>query len=353
MEKYDIRKYLQPVWEEDIVYYETVMFIDEDECAPLLYPIKEIIGVYDYGLQTEYVKGVDYEIIDGKIKRIKDGKMPYMPIDEYYLTEPAKFAIGIVNNREKAPVDKKYFSFGEKDSYTKYQIAVTYCHNREKAIEPPKGKSARLKNFIGKLNNKCASVVFYGDSITAGCNVSGTPYGGNTPPYMDDFSVMVCKYLSKEYGFEVKHKNTAVGGWDALTGLNNFEEKVNDECADLMVLGFGMNDGRTPLEDYSQRIEKMVQMFKEKNPESEVVLIATTYPNTESDWVRNQPLQADELYKLEEKYPFVAVCDMTKMHFNLLETGKRYRDMTGNNVNHPNDFLARIYAQTLLKTILG
>ena len=32
---------------------------------------------------------------------------------------------------------------------------------------------------------------------------------------------------------------------------------------------------------------------------------------------------------------------------------KRYYDMTGNNVNHPNDFMARVYAQTIIKTILG
>ena len=59
-----------------------------------------------------------------------------------------------------------------------------------------------------------------------------------------------------------------------------------------------------------------------------------------------------DIKKLEEKHPFVAVADMTTMHYNLLEKGKRYRDMTGNNVNHPNDFLARIYAQVILKTIL-
>ena len=135
--------------------------------------------------------------------------------------------------------------------------------------------------------------------------------------------------------------------------LNNFEEKVTNLPADLMVLGFGMNDGRAESKDYLQRTETMVNKFKEKNPDGEVILIATTLPNTESDWVRNQPLFAAELYKLEEKYPFVAVADMTDMHKTLLATGKRYRDMTGNNVNHPNDFLGRIYAQVLLKTILG
>ena len=41
---------------------------------------------------------------------------------------------------------------------------------------------------------------------------------------------------------------------------------------------------------------------------------------------------------------------MTGMHASLLEK-KRYADMTGNNVNHPNDYLARVYAPTLFATL--
>ena len=48
----------------------------------------------------------------------------------------------------------------------------------------------------------------------------------------------------------------------------------------------------------------------------------------------------------------MAIVPVTSMHKSLLEK-KRYYDMTGNNVNHPNDFMARIYAQTVNKTILG
>ena len=120
-----------------------------------------------------------------------------------------------------------------------------------------------------------------------------------------------------------------------------------------MVLGFGMNDGRTELDLFHDNVEKMVKSFRENNPNGEVVLLSTTYPNTESDWVRNQPLTVNELYKIQEKYGYTGVADMTTMHENLLATGKRYRDMTGNNVNHPNDFLARIYAQVILKTLIG
>ena len=85
MERYDLNRYILPVWQGDTVYFETVLFVGETDSAALLYPIKEIIGVYNYGLQIEYKHGVDYEIRDGKIYRLKGGNMPYMSIDEYYL----------------------------------------------------------------------------------------------------------------------------------------------------------------------------------------------------------------------------------------------------------------------------
>jgi hypothetical protein len=103
MQKYSLEKYLLPIWQGDTVYNETVLFVGEEDVAQLLYPIKEIVSVYDYGLQTEYFVNKDFIIDNGKIKRVKGGNMPYIPIDEYYLTEPAQFAIGIVNRNEQAP----------------------------------------------------------------------------------------------------------------------------------------------------------------------------------------------------------------------------------------------------------
>lgn len=43
---------------------------------------------------------------------------------------------------------------------------------------------------------------------------------------------------------------------------------------------------------------------------------------------------------------------MTSLHASLLEK-KPYYHMTGNNINHPNDFLARLYAQSIVEAITG
>jgi lysophospholipase L1-like esterase len=145
----------------------------------------------------------------------------------------------------------------------------------------------------------------------------------------------------------------AVGGWSTGDGLKAFDERVLVENSDLLILGFGMNDRGTPVENYKNMIEEMVVRFHQYAPQGEIVLIAPMLPNIETDWLKNQPLFAEKLYELEKKYSFVGVADMTQIHWDILNAGKRYRDMTGNNINHPNDFIARIYAQVILKTILG
>mgnify|MGYP004609793363 FL=1 len=47
----------------------------------------------------------------------------------------------------------------------------------------------------------------------------------------------------------------------------------------------------------------------------------------------------------------VVVGDMTAVHQVLLQH-KRFFDMTANNVNHPNDFLVRAYAQLVCTMLI-
>lgn len=42
-----------------------------------------------------------------------------------------------------------------------------------------------------------------------------------------------------------------------------------------------------------------------------------------------------------------------KMIVDAMLEHKEFCDYSGNNINHPNDFFVRIYAQTLLRTLIG
>ena len=87
------------------------------------------------------------------------------------------------------------------------------------------------------------------------------------------------------------------------------------------------------------------------------LLLSTTLPNPEivlGD-ASNQDKLAAKLFELEKAGTAttggVVVGDMTAVHQYLLQS-KRFIDMTANNVNHPNDFLVRAYAQLVCTMLI-
>ena len=351
---YDLAEYLAPVWKTNFIRNETVMFLGEEDSAPLLSTPDGEVSVKNYFLDKTYVEGKDYKIENGVIYRLKGGDIPYIRVEDYYLTDPGKYSIGVDMDKIPYKFDSpRYLAYGEEDTFTKFQIAVSYTHKDVWKGRTPTGKKLRFRGFFDKLAaGERINVTFYGDSITTGCNSSGTDMGGNVPPYMDSFPVMMCEHLTKNLSADISYANVAVGGWDTRQGLLAFDERVLPTAPDLLILGFGMNDLHTPLDEYKDMIEEMMLRLRKQNPKAEVMLVATMWPHTESTWVLNQIRTLPKLLELEGQYPFASVADMTTMHEDILATGKRYRDMTGNNINHPNDFMARVYAQVLLATLL-
>lgn len=356
MEK-DLKRYLAPVWAGNAVLNESALFVGEEGTVSLLYEPMGKIEIKDSRLQTVYKEGVDYSVNGKTIQRIREGNLPFFSLDEYYLAKKCVFDIRAVKGAyPEYNENRPFLVFGEKDTITKRQVAISYSHtDRWKGVVPI-GKCERFSHLHHILeSNKELKLTFYGDSITAGCNASGTDAGGNVSPFMSPFSVLIKKQLEEKFGKKIDYTNTAVGGWASWHGLNNFTERVLNREVDLLVLGFGMNDISSPVSNYKKNMEEMIAIFHNKNPESEILLLSSMLPNVETNWAVGNTSSVLDFEKIlldfEEKYSFISVANMTQMHMDLLNQGKRYRDMTGNNINHPNDFLIRIYAQVILKTL--
>ena len=60
----------------------------------------------------------------------------------------------------------------------------------------------------------------------------------------------------------------------------------------------------------------------------------------------------EALAELTEEYENVGLSTTLNTVLSVYEH-KRFYDCTANNVNHPNDFMMRIYAQTLLYSLFG
>jgi hypothetical protein len=74
-------------------------------------------------------------------------------------------------------------------------------------------------------------------------------------------------------------------------------------------------------------------------------------PNVTLGDPQHQRDYVPKLVELASTMSGVAFVDVTTAHDKLLAK-KAYVDMTGNGVNHPNDFLGRWYAQ-LIAALLG
>lgn len=342
-DRYDRKTYLSPFWEGDTIVNETIMFVGE-EGAPLLYEPTEILSVRSYGLNKVYEEGKDYEFREGKLYRIEEGQIPYFTLEEYY---PATMVAG-----ETFPVDQSvveghsYIKFGELDTFCSRQIAVTYRHSSEWEGYIPTDQSEKIASVAEKLSAKeTLNMVFYGDSITTGANSSGVI---GSLPNADSWPQMVSKELESRYGVNINEVNTAVGGTTTAWGLQNVEDLVCLYDSDLVVLGFGMNDISLPAEQYKEQILGIISAVRERNPEAAFVLVSPMLPNREvAGFYGTQPQFEAKLCEIAQETENCAVAEVTTMHRLILER-KRYFDMTGNNVNHPNDFLARVYAQTIL-----
>lgn len=354
---YNLETWLRPFWNTREVYNETVLFVGEEDSAPLMYVPTQILSVRSYGLETEYEEGKDYTVTeDGKIKRLTGSDIPFFEVDEYYRLEPDSVPVAVFGDGGEFQFkEQRYIKYGEGDTFTSRQIAVTYTHDRPWSGSVPEGKSERLRTFLEKLGRQeKTNVVFYGDSITVGCNASGTSYGGNISPFTPPYPVLIVEYLKRKFASEINYVNTSVGGKKTEWGLENVEERVVAYDPDLAVFAFGMNDSDLTVAKYKRLISELIDKIRAGSPDCAVIVVSTSVPNNETEWFYGmQKEYVKGLAALEEEYPYVAIADMTAMHLDLLASGKRFRDMTGNNINHPNDFLVRAYAQVILKTILG
>ncbi len=393
-DKYDLDSYMSPIWSGKVVHNETVMFVGIDDKASLLYDADRILSVKSYDLSIEYVQGIDYDYVDGKLVLLEGTRIPYVPLETYYSVLDPEFPY--LSTMYNGKVTQTMW--GDGTAMTKWQVAVTYKHSDTWEGKEIESYEDRFADFIKKLENgEDVTVFFYGDSITTGATSSQS-----RPPYAPSYPRMFVQYVAKQYGYTVKYIdtysntnltngkpagggahpdsvfgtngtityiNTAVGGWSTQNGLDNIREYVLNYIdaygCDLFVLAFGMNNGSSTADTVVNLMKQILRGVTKYDDDANIVLVSTMIPNPEA--VRNS---ADKYFcngnqaTFEEKmYPLAdalnksnkggcAVAPMTSVS-QYIHSQKRYRDTTGNNVNHPSDFLARAYAQVIYQTVFG
>ena len=341
-ETVDLNQALKSVWQDGgTAWCESVVPIADangEVWIPLYYHAEEIISLQNAELRTTYVPGKDYCLENGGIRILPGSSIRPLTMAECY---PAAKGERTFDGRNGIP----YILFSEGTFFHQHQLAVTYRHSDGWRGSVPQNDSAHVPLLTKRLKEKEAfRLLIYGDSITAGGNASGFT---GIAPYLPRFGELYAENLMRLYGVQIDVVNTAVGGMTAEWGAENAKERAAAYQPDLVILGFGMNDGsgRRPPEEFAALTQSIMADVRAKKPEAEFLLVSSICPNREAC-----------LYGNQEDYPaaLAALCgngtvlaNVTAVHQELLKR-KRYMDMTGNNVNHPNDYLHRIYAQVLM-----
>ena len=361
-------KYMNPIWQTSEMYDEGGVVVGETgEIRLLRKPIKNTVTVRNVHLDTTYREGIDY-IVDGNVvRRIATGSMPYFKYEEYYFDEPYN-GTHLLCDPGKAEISyegEKYLYSSEGAAGVKNHVMISYRTADTYTQFTPEGDS-NAQSFVDKLkNDEEVSIMFYGDSITHGACASGTSFGGSVNPYLPRWSELVCEWLNQNYQANVKHLNRAQGGWTTKQGLDNFiggENRIGphlDEI-DMLVIAFGANDPIITDELYKSQIKGMMDMYLERQPNGSIVLVSPFVFNQQtSNWFINQWRFEGLLEELKAEYAAkgisnkISVAKVYSFFKGVCDTGKLSRDYLGNNINHPNDYGVRMYAQVALKTICG
>ena len=365
-----------PFWKSENVVGESVLLVSENGGVPkgkLLFAPEKIESVVSYDLAgaraIEYQEGVDFTIDGNTISAVRD-TLPFMTDKELSGEEKLD---GFDYSQIPSTDAGLHLPFTEGTGFIERQIYVTYTHAGKWTGQVPVYAGDTLSKTVEKLKNKETLNLFvYGDSISTGANSTGYL---NVYPYADSWPESVRQGLEQQYGGKVELLNKAVGGWtseDAIkssetvgwvggeqifqTGISGTLKEMPEYKPDLVVLGFGMNDASNGIsrKTYKLYMQRIMTVIRQRNPECEFILLGTMIANPKAyNQSKGQIEYFNELKELSEENAGTVTINIGQMHMDMLENGKRYADMTGNNVNHPNDFLASVYTMNILSLLIA
>jgi lysophospholipase L1-like esterase len=315
--------WLVPFWRSTTMHRESVVFLKEEGGpteASLLFPPEAILTVSTASGVETFREGLDYAFDRARprIARLSGSRMPEIRRNDVAA--------------EGAPLHHSL-------------VDVSYTHAEDLGAWRPATSPGTLPRIARRLQRgEPLTICVTGDSIAEGYDSSG--FHG-VPPHQPGFARLVASGLEQEFGGAVDLRNLAVAGstaadalWDAL--------RVAIAAPDLVIVAFGMNDASyADAAEFSTNIATLLQRIRDAAPQVEFLLVSPMLPTAECSWVAHTRFEEYQASLARLTGEGVALADVTAIWTGMIAR-KNPQDLSGNGLNHPNDFGHRVYAQVIL-----
>ena len=389
---YNFERQIMPFWQSDVIYNEPVLLLEESAggiaSGKLMQNPLEIYSVRDYSLKREWKRGVDWEYQNGKIVRLANSDIPYFTAENMHGRDLMRRSYGENGEIIRTPfeVQAPWFQtvsgedtviYTETPLIFEYQIFVTYRFRQSEYTGPVQSYQGDKLPLLEKKIRKGEPIrmLLLGDSISCGgCSSTNL----NSEPFLKDWYNLFADAVARKSGASVHMDNSySVGGqisdWSlgssgemhGSVNLNRAQAAVLKENPDLVLIGWGMNDGTwhdnpATLRENILKIIDSITFVSDR--QLEFIVIGTCMPNDNGacyvmdNGVRkplygHQPTYSASLKEMCDELDHVAFVDAGEIHRYAIGN-KKYEDMTVNDVNHPNDFVIRMYAMNLASAVL-
>jgi lysophospholipase L1-like esterase len=292
--------------------------------ANLLFKPDRIVRVSDAAGSNDYLEDVDYAL-DARTRRMS-------------LIEGSR--IGTISEAELAA--------GDVGRIRERTICVTYDHASDAAAWSPSVEGGPLPLVSDRLRGQQGlTICVLGDSISEGYDSSG--FHG-VMPNAPGFAQLVASTLEEQHGARVILHNLAVAGSTAADGIWQ-AERVPDVNPDLVIVAFGMNDAcYAEASEFLANIQEILRRVRIDAPQAEFLLVSPMLPTPACTWLDHGRFDGYRSALSTIVGKGIAFADITRLWTWLCSRKSPY-DLSGNGLNHPNDFGHRLYAQAIVESL--
>ncbi len=338
--------------ENMIMHRESAIFAGSDT-ASLAFPAKEILKVCNSSGTVTYKAGGDYTFDrkTNRLRRTESSAIPMLTPEKLYPneTEAIRFPQKNANAIDGGP-NGQLLLFDRRDFFANNQIEIDYIPISAPVWPLPFALDGRLSRFRYKLRQpgrEEVRIMLLGDSITDGWNSSRKV---GIAPFQEPWTELVRQELLRRYPVRLVFDNLAVSGHGSDAPLADRSYWENKKC-DLLILAYGMNDfSCRPVAEFIGNYRKIMEIVRQNNPDVEFLLINPMTGNPEWELTKPGPdaLYSEALMRFCASEPDTALADV-RTCWQFLQEKKGFLSLTGNGVNHPNDYGHRVYASVVLE----